>query len=137
MLLARERGMRRAGESLPYFGNTTQAGFARSRMRSRCHCGTFMWLTAPLTVSCVTSLNWAPGSNARITDKDWFFRLTGRHKDVIERSLGEINVNSSDNNRQPRLISPAHSVLLPDPAGAGRIAAIPSRSTTAACKIRY
>ena len=64
-------------------------------------------------------------------------RLTGRHSDVMERSFGEMSVNSSDNSRQPRLISPAQSVLFPDPGGAGRIAAMPSRSITAAWRMRY
>ena len=96
-----------------------------------------MWQTAPFMVSCVTALNSALGSNAWITASDWFFRLTGRASGVIETPPGEIKVSSSDSRRQPRLISAAHSVLLPDPEGAGRIAAKPSRSTTAACRIRY
>src|SRR5438105_2742655 len=137
MLLARERGVSVGGEPATYFGNTIQAGFAGSATRARCGVGTFMWLTAPLAVSCVTALNVALGSKAPITDSDWFFRLTGRHSGVIDRSAGEISVNSSDNRRQPRLIKPAHKVLLPDPGGAGRIAARPSRSITAACRIRY
>src|SRR5205814_4238887 len=102
------------GASRTYSGDTVQPGLAGTATRSRCRAGTFMWVTAPLAVSWVTAPKIALGSKALITDRDWFFRLTGRHSGVMDRSAGEISVNSSDNRRQPRLIKPAHSVLLPE-----------------------
>ena len=47
-----------------------------------------------------------------------------------------ISASSSDNNRQPAWIKAAHSVLLPEPGGAGKIIAASPRATTAACTIR-
>ena len=44
----------------------------------------------------------------------------------------EMMAISSDSRRQPRKASAAQSVLLPEPGGAGRIRARPSRSSTAA-----
>ncbi len=62
-----------------------------------------------------------------------FLSEIGRAMGCSRPSSGRSMPSSSDSSRQPRITSAAHSVLLPEAEGAGRIAARPSRSTTAEC----
>ena len=71
-----------------------------------------------------------------MTSIDAFLRLIGRAMPWIAPVTRSTSVSSSDRSRQPRLTSPAQSVLLPEPGGAGRIAARPPFSITAAWTIR-
>jgi hypothetical protein len=98
--------------------------------------GAFMCAIVPLLVPGTDGPSKASGANARITSIEAFLRLTGRASGASMPSLRRISVNSSDSRRQPRQTRAAHSVLLPEPGGAGRMIAQPLRSMTAACTIR-
>src|SRR2546430_17200984 len=96
-----------------------------------------MWATEPFTVSWTGGPSVASGENCRIALIEAFFRLTGRGNGTTLPVGNSSSVSSSESSRQPRLTSPAHKVLLPDPGGPGRSSARPDFSTLAECTIRY
>src|SRR5687767_2986573 len=136
-VVALEALFRQLEASASYRGSTIQRGLAGSAARATLSDGGFMWATAPFAVSLTTCPNTASVEKLRITSIDLFFKPTGRASGMTRPLAGSTRVSSSDNRRQPRLIRPAHNVLLPDPGGAGSISAAPSLSTTAACMVRY
>src|SRR5471032_1869531 len=111
-------------------------GSAVSAWRSTLSAGAFRWATVPLWVSITAGLNTGADRKSRIRAMEPFFRLIGRGSGSTWPSCGRTRVSSSDSRRQPLCTSAAHRVLLPEPGGAGRMAARPSFSTTAACSIR-
>src|SRR5664279_5095680 len=96
-----------------------------------------MCATEPFAVSWTGGPSVACGSNCRIASIDAFFRLTGRGNGTTLPAGNSSSVSSSDSSLQPRLTSPAHKVLLPDPDCPGNRSAAPFFSTAAACTIRY
>ena len=128
-------GMLAVNSALGFYERSRNKSTGQMRARAVLSADTCMWHTVPFRVSSATGPMTASGARRRMMSMDAFLRLMGRGDAVSKPVRGSSKAISSDSRRQPSSIKAAHSVLLPEPGGAGRITARPSRSSTAECKV--
>ena len=110
-----------AGAPGAYFGNITAFGFAVCCIILTLSFGGFISATVPFVVSSDRVLKTEPETRRWRMSIELFFKLMGLVQGVISNVAGDINVNSSENKRQPEKAIAAHNVLFPEPGGAGSI----------------
>src|SRR6185437_5148597 len=102
-----------------YRGKTIQRGRAGRSIASMLDTGGFTRTIVPFVDPSVGAPITASGAKRRITSIDSFLRLIGRASGRMSPASGRTRASSSVRRRQPRKLSPAQSVLLPLPGGAG------------------